>query len=70
MFGVVSLTKKADIDRCKYSGYGIGFDRHGLFSFLGTGLGRNVIIFGVVMSWSKKIDNRKEDILILGQGPA
>ena len=32
----------ADID--KYSGYGIGFDRHGSFSFPGTGLGRNVII--------------------------
>ena len=27
----VSLTKNADIDRHKYSGYGIGFDRHGKF---------------------------------------
>ena len=31
--------------------------------------GRNVIIFGVDMSSSSKIDNRKKDILILGKGP-
>ena len=60
LFGAVSLTKNADIDRYKYSGYGIGFDRHGSFSFPGTGLGRNVIIFGVDMSSSTKIDNRKK----------
>ena len=29
LFGAVSLHKNADIDRCKYFGYGIGFDRHG-----------------------------------------
>ena len=69
LFSAVSLTKNADIDRYKYSGYGIGFDRHGSFSFPGTGLGRNVIIFGVDMSSSTKIDNRKKDILILGKGP-
>ena len=61
LFGAVSLTKNADIDRCGYSGYGIGFDRHGSFSFPGAGLGRNVIIFGVDMSSSTKIDNRKKD---------
>ena len=31
LFGAVSLTKNADIDRYKYSGYGIGFDRHEFF---------------------------------------
>ena len=66
LFGTVKLTKNADIDKYGYSGYGIGFDRHGSFSFPGTGLGRNVIIFGVDMSSSRKIDNRKKDILILG----
>ena len=59
----------ADIDKYGYSGYGIGFDKHGSFSFPGTGLGRNVIFFGVDMSSSTKIDNRKKDILILGKGP-
>ena len=68
--GAVSLTKNTDIDRYGYSGYGIAFDRHGIFSFPGTGLGRNVIMFRVDMSSSTKTDNRKKDILILGKGPA
>ena len=29
LFGAVDLTKNADIDKYKYSGYGIGFDRKG-----------------------------------------
>ena len=69
LFGAVSLTKNADIDRYGYHGYGIGFDRHGSFSFPGTGLGRNVIIFGVDTSSSTNIDNRKKDISTLGKGP-
>ena len=51
-----------------YSGYGIGFERQGRFSFPSTGLGRNVIIFGVGMSSSTKIDNKKKYILILAKG--
>ena len=54
------MTKNADIDKCKYSGHGIGFDRYGSFSSPGIGLGRNVIIFGVDMSSSAKTDNRKK----------
>ena len=50
LFGAVTLTKNAEIDKCKYSGYEIGFDRQGIFSFPGTGLGKIVIIFGVDMS--------------------
>ena len=49
LFGPVSLTKHVDIDQYRYSGYGIGFDRKGEFSF-GTGFGRNVIILGADMS--------------------
>ena len=45
LFGAVTLTKKADTDKYGYSGYGIGFDRKGRFSFPGGGYGRNVIIF-------------------------
>ena len=33
LFGAVTLTKNADIDKCRYSGYGIGFDRRSDFSF-------------------------------------
>ena len=34
-FGAVALTKKANIDKYGYSGYGIGFDRRSSFSFPG-----------------------------------
>ena len=60
LFGAVKLTKNADIEKYGYSGYGIGFDRHGSFSFPGTGLGRNVIIFGVDMSSSTKIGKKEK----------
>ena len=63
------MTKNPDIDMYRYSGYGIGFDRHERFSFPDTGLGRNEIIIGVNMSSSTTIDNRKKYILILGKGP-
>ena len=33
LFGAVTLTKNTDIDKYKYSGYGIGFDKKGSFSF-------------------------------------
>ena len=67
LFGPVKLTKNADIDKYRYSGYGIGFDRETSFS-IGNEIGRNVIIIGVYMSSSTKILNRKRDILILGKG--
>ena len=69
LFGAVTLTKNADIDKCGYSDYGIGFDRRSSFSFPSGGFGQNVIIFGVDMSSSAHIDNKKKDILILGKGP-
>ena len=68
LFGSVKLTKNADIDKYGYSGYGNGFDRETSFS-LGDEIGKNVIIFGVDMSSSRKIDNIIKDILILGKGP-
>ena len=68
-FKTLKLPKNADIDKYGYFGYEIGFDRHGSFSLPGTGLDKNVIIFGIDMSSSTKIDNRKKYILILGKGP-
>ena len=64
LFGAVTLTKNADIDKYRYSGYGIGFDRRGSFSFLGGGYGQNVLIFRVDMSFSVHIDNKKRRISI------
>ena len=60
LFGGVSLTKNVDIDKNEYSGYGIGFDRLGFFSHPRGGTCRNVTIFGVDMSSSTKVDNRKK----------
>ena len=64
LFGAVTLTKNADIDRYGYSGYGIGFDRKGSFSLPGSGYGQNVLIFGVDMSFPAHIDNKKRHISI------
>ena len=69
LFGAVTLPKNADIDKYRYSGYGIGFDRRGSFSFSGGRFGQNVIIFGADMSSSPHIDNKGKDILVLGRGP-
>ena len=60
LFGAITLTKNADIDKYGYSGYGIGFD--GSHSFPGGEFGQNIIIFGVDMSSSPDIDNTKKDI--------
>ena len=64
LFGAVRLTKNADIDQYKYSGYGIGFDRKGELSF-GNGYGRNCIILGADMSSSSNANNKKNNILVL-----
>ena len=37
LFGAVTLTKNADIEKYRYSGYGIGFDRRSSFSFPSVG---------------------------------
>ena len=69
LFGAITLTKNADVDKYKYSGYGIPFDRTSSFSFPGGGDGQNVIIFGAYMNSSIHVDNKGKDILILGKGP-
>ena len=66
--GSVKLTKSADIDKYRYFGYGIGFNRQTSFS-IGNETGKNVIVFGVDMSSKTKIDNRKKYILILVKAP-
>ena len=70
LFGSLTLTKNADIDKYGYSGYGIGFDRKGSFSFPGGGCGQNVIIFGADMSSSLHIDNKKRHINIRNRSNA
>ena len=70
LFRAVSITKNADIDKSKYSGYGIGFDRTGVYLLPDGSFRGNVVIFGVDMSSSVHVTNNKgKDILILGSGP-
>ena len=66
LFGAVTLAKNAVN---VYSGYGTGFNKKSSSSFSSGGFGQNVIIFGVDMSFSAHVDNKKKDILILGKGP-
>ena len=68
LFGAVILTKNADVNKNKYSEFGIAFDRTSSFSFPGGGDGENVIIFGVDMNSFIHVDNKGKYILILGKG--
>ena len=60
LFGAVKLTKIADIDKYGYSSYGIGFDTHGFFSYPSGGTARNVIIFGVDMTYQQRLITEKK----------
>ena len=68
-FGAVTLTKNADVNKYRYSGYGTGFDRRSSFLFSRGGFGQNVLIFESDKSSSTHINNKKKDILVLGKGP-
>ena len=58
LFGSVMLAKNADLDKYKYSDYGIGFDSCSKFSFPDGCIGKNVITFGGYTSSSVQIDNK------------
>ena len=60
--------KKRRYWKIGYSGSGIGFDRR-RGGFPGGGFGQNVLPFGVDMSSSSHIDNKKKSILVLGKEP-
>ena len=59
LFDAVTSTKTAEIDKYQCSGYGIGFNRREIFSFPGGGFDSNVIIFGVDLSSSVNVVNKK-----------
>ena len=69
LFWSVKLTKDADLDKYKYTGYSIIFDSCSQFLFTDRSYGKIVIIFGADMSSSVYVDNKGKDILILGEGP-
>ena len=47
LFGAVTLTKNADIEKYGYSGYGIGFNRRGSFSAHIDNKKKNILVLGI-----------------------
>ena len=74
LFGAIEITKNANTSKYKYKRYGICFDESESFShvrkegnFNHTALARNVIIFGVDMSFSKHANNKANNIYVMGK---
>ena len=74
LFGAMQITKNADTSKYNYKGYGICFDESEEFThvrkrgdFNDTTTGRNVIIFGVDMSFSKHANNKANNIYVIGK---
>ena len=70
LFGSVKLTKNTDLDKYNYTGCDIAFYFRSEFLFTDGSYGKNVIVFGADMSSSVHVDNKRKDILILGERPA
>ena len=76
LFGAMQITKNAtDNSKNNYNGYGICFDERSQFSHTitedgvpFTSNGRNVLIFGVDMSFSAHATNRANHIYLMGNG--
>ena len=74
LFGAMQITKNADTNKYNYKGYGICFDESKEFThvrksgnFNDTTSARNVIIFGVDMSFSKHANNKRINIYVMGK---
>ena len=71
LFGAIKVTKPGDTtdtDKYIYSGHGLGFDSSGQFSHPQGGMAKNIIIFGVDLSYSVHATNKTQNNLILGHG--
>ena len=69
LFDGVKITKDAtDTSKHKYEGYAICFDEGGMFSMGNINNGRNVLIFGVHENSVIHLNNKKNNIFIMGDG--
>ena len=75
LFGAMQITKNDDTSKYDYKGYGICFDEGSEFGHTITEGGRthttdarNVLIFGVDMSFSVHATNRANNIYVMGTG--
>ena len=69
LFGAVKLAKNAHPDKYGYSGYDNGYYASWQFLLPDGSWSKNVIIFGVGDGSSVHVDNKRKDILVLGEGP-
>ena len=69
LFGGVKLSQSAYPDKYIYTCYSIRFDLRSKFSLSGSSMGKNDSIFGIDMSSSAHIDNKKKYSLIFSKGP-
>ena len=74
LFGAVKINKNTDSSKNNYTGYGLCFDEGGGFchtvkqgNFDRTTNAKNVIIFGVDMSYSIHATNRANNIYVIGK---
>ena len=58
LFGTVKLTKNADTDKYKYSGYGTAFNSCSEFLLSDGRMQKNVIVFGADISLPVHIDSK------------
>ena len=65
LFGSVRLTKNADPDKNKYSGYGIRFDSPSEFLFTNGNYGKNLSFLELIF-WSSSVhlDNKRKELMI------
>ena len=69
----MQITKNSNTSKYEYKGYGIYFDEGGTFghtitegNFAHTTNARNVLIFGVDMSFSLHATNRANHVYVMG----
>ena len=74
LFGAMQITENTDTSKYNYKGYGICFDESEEITqvrkrgnFNDTTDGRNVIIFGVDMSFSKHANDKANNIYVMGK---
>ena len=74
LFGAIEITKNENTSKYEHKGYGTCFNESESFShvrkegnFNHTTLARNVIIFGVDMSFSKHANNKANNIYVMGK---
>ena len=74
LFGAITITKNTDTSKYKYKGCGICFDKRKTFTHTRkegninhTTTARNAIIFGADMSFSKHVNNKANNIYVMGK---